>query len=267
VAALPHVGGSPRVHAPTLDRRAGQVERLAQRASGSSEVVDALELLIAEHLEVLRDEIEGRVSALGPMLQEELEAVRTEAVAGVGATEEALAERLVALETGVLERLDAALAEQLDGLDALLHERLVATVGELAAGLDGRLDDLAAATAAVETGVGEQLSAVTTALAELQEVQAGAAGDDDGAEVAAALASISEEVQALRRRITLRADGGDDGAALSDGQLDALADRIAARLRRAEADADDGPDETMPVPRHAASRGATRRPIRATKRS
>jgi hypothetical protein len=273
VADLHDLLGSPNVDAETLDRMAGQVERLSQRAGGSGEVVDALELLIAEHLEVLRDEIEGRVGALAPMLQEELEAVRSEAVAGVGATEDALAERLEALETAVVERLDAALAEQLDGLDGMLDERLTQALGSLLMSTDGRLEELASATAAVEETVGEQLGAITGALTELQERAAESGGDESDeadAAVAEALANIAEELQGLRRRITLRADGGEGGGAgLSDAQLDDLAERLAARLRQPDtADTGESAEPPMPPPRHAASsRSAPRRTPRAAKRS
>jgi DNA anti-recombination protein RmuC len=232
VADLHDLMASPIADAETLDRMAGQVERLAQRAGGSGEVVDALELLIAEHLEVLRDEIEGRVGALAPLLQEELEAVRSEAVAGVGATEEALGERLDALEATLTERLDAALAEQLEGLDGLLADRLAPALDELAtrAADDSSDDD---------------------------------GGDGDDHAVTDALAAVTEELQSLRRRITLRLETGDAPVGLSDGQLEELAERVAAKLRDADAGAAPTP-APPPPPRHAASRG---RPARVAKRA
>jgi uncharacterized coiled-coil protein SlyX len=191
----------------TVERMAGQVDRLSQRATDSTEVVDAVELLIAEHLEVLRDDVETRVAALGPLLQEELEVVRAEAVAGTGATEEALAERIDALEASLTARLDAALAEQVESIDGLVAERLSESLAELPSTRDGDGD------------------ATADALAE-------------------AMASVTEELKALRRRITLRFEGGDAPAGLSPDQLDDLAELLAKKL---EGGGSAGPRKAAPA--------------------
>jgi hypothetical protein len=218
VADLHDMLASPIADAETIGRMAGQVERLAQRASGTGEVVDALELLIAEHLEVLRDDIEARVAALGPMVQEELEAVRAEAVAGVGATEDVLSERIEALEATITARIDAALADQVDHLDALVAERLSQALAE--------------ATESTDRGV--------------------------GTEVGAALTEVKEELQSLRRRISLRLEGDDTPAGLTAGQLHELAELVAAAVRGSR---------EVPVARVAPPRPGSPRAARAAKKA
>jgi hypothetical protein len=210
-----------------LDRMAGQVERLAERPSPSTEIIDAVELLVTEHLDALRDNVEARVGALAPVLHEELEAVRAEAQAGVSATEEVLTERIDALESGLTARLEEVLHDQIDAVDTLIadrHAQLQASV-----------------TAAGGEGGGEHLSgvveALTTATQHLDEavaalVDAGAAGGGGAVELDdAALAGIREELKSLRRRISLRFEAGEGGGSgLAPEQLEELAALIAARL-------------------------------------
>ena len=210
----------PSFDQDAIDRMAGQVERLVDRPSGTSEVVDAVELLISEHLDVLRDNVETRVAALAPVLHDELEAVRAESLASVTATEEALAERIEALEIGLVERVDVALGDQVDALDALAAERHDLLLGAMttAAG-DERLEELAVTVATIS----ERLDEVMAAMAELQETQAAAQEEDP-------LAAVSEELKALRRRISLRLEGSDEPQGLTPEQLKELAAQIALHL-------------------------------------
>ena len=189
--------GQPAADQETIARMAGQVERLSQRAPGTSEVVDAVEHLINEHLEVLRDGIEARVGALAPAVHEELEALRAEALAGSTSAEEALAERVEALEIALVERVDAALADQIDALDGLMSDRHAMLLAAVTKTNDERHDELAGIVASGN----ERIEEVLAAVAELQD--SGGAPDED------ALAGITEELQALRRRITLRFEAGD----------------------------------------------------------
>ena len=198
VAELQTSIGQPAADHDTISRMAGQVERLSERAPGTSEVVDAVEQLINEHLEVLRDGIEARVGALAPALHEELEALRAEALAGSTSADEALAERVEALEIALVERVDTALADQIDALDGLMSDRHAMLLGAVTKMNDERHDELAAIVASGN----ERIEEVLAAVAELQE-GGGAAPDED------ALAGIAEELQALRRRITLRFEAGD----------------------------------------------------------
>ena len=205
----------PKVDTEALERMAGQIERLAERPAPTSEVVDAVELLISEHLEVLRDNVETRVAALAPVLHDELEAVRAEALAGATATEEALVERIEQLEIGVAERVEGALGEQVDTLDALLAERHKVLLEAVAAASDERVEELAGTVASVV----DRLEEVMAVVVELQEAQGSADGDP--------LEAVHEELKALRRRITLRME---DSQGLTPEQLKELAAQIALHL-------------------------------------
>ena len=211
-----------------VDRMAAQVERLTQ-STVASDTAEAVELLIAEHLEVLRDELEERVGAIVPLLQEELEAVRTEAAAAVSTSEDALAERIEALDAAVGARLDAALLDQVDALDAAVGERLGQALAEHAGSTDARLDDLAAAATAAEASTGQQLAALLAIVTELQEAQAATAERAPSADADEGLAAVTEELKALRRRITLRLEG-EGPAGLTAEQVEDVAAQVAARL-------------------------------------
>ncbi|HJR25627.1 MAG TPA: hypothetical protein VJ804_09150, partial [Acidimicrobiales bacterium] len=208
----------PKVDTEALERMAGQVERLTERPSPTSEVVDAVELLISEHLEVLRDNVETRVAALAPVLHDELEAVRAESLASVTATEEALVERIETLEAGVSERVEAALGDQVDALDALVGERHEVLLNAVTAAGEERVEELAVTLAAVV----DRLEEVMAAVVELQEAQVQADGDP--------LAAVNEELKALRRRISLRMEGPDEPQGLTPEQLKELAAQIALHL-------------------------------------
>ena len=183
---------------------------------------------IAEHLEVLRDELETRLGTLAPTLQEELEAVRAETASGIDSAAEALVERLDALESALTSSVDAALAEQLEGIDALVTERV---------------DHRAAATAA-----------------------AGAEGAAEG-DTAEAMAAVTEELKALRRRITLRLEG-DAPTGLTPEQVEDLAAQVARRLGTDRPARRSGP-RLSPDPVDAAgpTRDAPTRPTRPTRSS
>ena len=209
----------PQVDTDALDRMAGQVERLVERPNGTSEVVDAVELLISEHLEVLRDNVETRVAALAPVLHDELEAVRAESLASVTATEEALVERIEALELGLTERVEAALGDQVDALDALVVDRHAQLVERRHRGDDSQVEELAVTLASVV----DRLEEVMAAVVELQEAQV-------AAEEADPLESVNEELKALRRRITLRLEDADQPQGLTPEQLKELAAQIALHL-------------------------------------
>ena len=204
-----------------LDRMAGQVERLAERPSVATEIIDAVELLVTEHLDALRDNVEARVGALAPVLHEELEAVRAEAQAGVSATEEVLTERIDALESGLTARMEEVLHDQIDAVDALIAQRHDQLLGAVAPGAGEHTDEVVAAL----TAATERLDEAVGALHDAAPAGAGTLELDD-----AALDGIREELQALRRRISLRFEAGDPGAGLTAEQLEALAAQIAAHL-------------------------------------
>ncbi|MDP1818525.1 MAG: hypothetical protein Q8K58_01355 [Acidimicrobiales bacterium] len=212
----------PGLDHDVLARMAGQVERMVQRSSGTSEVVDAVELLINEHLEVLRDGIETRVGALAPALSEELEALRADALAGVTASDEALGERVDALESSLGERVDAALAEQIDVLEGLVADRHMELLTAVSTTAEERQEELAGLVALAN----ERIEAIHAAVRELQTSGAGAGGSVDEE----AMAAVTEELQALRRRITLRFESGDAPAGLTPQQLQQLADAVAERI-------------------------------------
>ncbi len=207
----------PQLDTEAIDRMAGQVERLAERPTGTTEVIDAVELLITEHLEVLRDGVETRVAALAPVLHEELESVREEALASTVATEEALVERLDSLEVSLMERVDAALGDQVDAVDAIIADRHTALLGSVSEAGDARLEELAVSVATLA----ERLEEVMAAVLELQEAQV--AGDDP-------VAAVHEELQALRRRISVRLEGAESAQGLTPEQLKELAAQIALHL-------------------------------------
>jgi hypothetical protein len=228
LADLQASAAMPSADRDTIERMAGQVERLTQRASSPTEVADAVELLIAEHLEVLRDNVEAKVAALAPALQEELESVRVDAAAGIGATEETLAERIDALEASVIERVDNALSDQTDAFDAALADRLAGLMGAVAGTDDDRIEALAASVSAAEEATADRFEQLMGAVIELQEalVQRDEASADDP------MAAVNDELKALRRRITLRMEGGDAPAGITPEQLEDLAEQIAGKLRK-----------------------------------
>jgi uncharacterized coiled-coil protein SlyX len=208
----------PKLDTDVLDRMAGQVERLAERPAPTSEVVDAVELLISEHLEVLRDNVETRVAALAPVLHDELEAVRAESLASVTATEEALVERIEQLEAGVAERVEGALGEQVEALDALVADRHSLLLNAVTSAGDERIEELAGTLASVV----DRLEEVMAAVVELQETGLGGEGDP--------MAAVNEELKALRRRISLRMESPDEPQGLTPEQLRELAAQIALHL-------------------------------------
>jgi molecular chaperone GrpE (heat shock protein) len=220
----------PASGAEALDRMAGQIERLVQRTPSSEEVVEALELLVSEHLEVLRNNLDTRVAALGPAMQDELEAVRAESLASMASAEEVLAERIELLEATLAERMDLALADQVEAVDGLITDRHVELLGAVQGSTAARAEEIAD----LATGSVHRLDDVVAALADLHELVASrpepvAAPAASGAD-ADALAAVSEELKALRRRISLRLEGGDD-LALTPEQIAELASQIADHLR------------------------------------
>ncbi len=245
--------GRPSGGPEALERMAGQVERLVQSTPSSEEVVEALELVVSEHLEVLRDNLDTRVAALGPAMRQELEATRAESLAGMASAEEVLAERIEVLEATLAERMDLALADQVDAVDELVTDRhaqllgairaeadaaappaadndtldgVAAEVGELGQVLhttSTRIDELVTAVTALAAQVGavqDQVTAVQDQVAVRPEVEL--AGDP--------MAAVSEELKALRRRISLRLESPAEAAGLTAEQVAALAAQIADHL-------------------------------------
>ncbi len=236
-----------------LERMAGQVERLVQSTPSSEEVVEALELVVSEHLEVLRDNLDTRVAALEPAMRQELETTRAESLAGMASAEEVLAERIEVLEATLAERMDLALADQVDAVDELVTDRhaqllgairaeagaapaaltdndtlegVAAEVGELGQVLHAsstQIEELVAAVGALAeqvSAVQKQVTAVQAQVAERPEVEL--AGDP--------MAAVSEELKALRRRISLRLESPGEAAGLTAEQVAALAAQIADHL-------------------------------------
>jgi hypothetical protein len=226
----------PSTSAEALDRMAGQVERLVQRTPSAEEIVEARELLVSEHMEVLRDNVETRLGALAPALREELEAVRAESLAGMATAEEQLGERLEVLEATLAERMDLALADQVDAIDTIVSDRHAQLLGAVqaaepaaAAGPidDHRLDDAAESSAIAVS----RLDEVIAGLAELRDLVASRpeAEGADGTVDADAMAQVADELKALRRRISLRFESEATGG-LTPEQVAALAAQISDHL-------------------------------------
>lgn len=214
---------APSLDQAALERMAGQIERLAERPTGTTEVVDALELLLTEHLDALRDALTVQTDAIPAAVHEEVEAIRTDAGAAVAATEEVLTERIDALESGLADRLDTLLGEQAEVVEALVAERHDKVMAALAGSDEGlaleRLEEVAAAVTALGERI-DELAAATPVAVE------GGGGVDE-----AVLAGIRDEIKALRRRITLRFEGGDaPPPGLPPEQLKELAAEIARHL-------------------------------------
>lgn len=211
-----------------LERMAGQIERLVHATPSSEEVVEALELVVSEHLEVIRDNLDTRIAALGPAMQEELEAVRAESLASMASAEEVLAERIDVLEATLAERMDLALGDQVDAVDGLLTDRHV----ELLGAVQGSTAERAGELADIATDSAHRLDDVVAALAELRELVLSRPEPTEGPAAtgadADALAAVSEELKALRRRISLRLEGGD--SPFTPEQVAELATQIADHL-------------------------------------
>jgi hypothetical protein len=225
----------PSTSAEALDRMAGQVERLVQRTPSAADVVEALELLVSEHLEVLRDNLDTRVAALGPTMHEELEVVRTEALANMTSAEEVLGERVEAMEASLLERMDLAMADQIDAVDALVTDRHAQLLGTLRTeGLGGDDDDGDEPTAEIALAVAaanERLDALVASLDELRhQVEALAERPVPEAPAEDPMATVNEELKALRRRISLRLESPDTPV-LTPEQIAAIAAQLADHLR------------------------------------
>jgi hypothetical protein len=227
----------PSSSAEAIERMTGQVERLVQRTPTTEELVESLELLVSEHLEVLRDNLDTRVGALAPLVQEELEAVRAESLAGTSAAEEQLAERIEVLEATLAERMDLAMADQIESIDALVSDRQAQLLGAIQAGVDDapvaapgddhRLDEAAESAAAAV----HRLDEVIAALGELHDLVADRPAIEvaPGSVDAEAMAQDSEELKALRRRISLRFEAEPAGG-LTPDQIATLAAQISDHL-------------------------------------
>jgi hypothetical protein len=228
----------PTSSSEAIDRMAGQIERLVQRTPNAEELVESLELLVSEHLEVLRDNLDTRVGALAPTLREELEAVRSESLAGVSATEEQLAERIEVLEATLAERMDLALADQIESIEAIVADRHGELLGAIQAGGEGapvaaapvddhRIDEAAESAAAAV----HRLEELGAALAELRELVAERSAIElaPGSVDADAMARVADELKALRRRISLRFEAEPAGG-LTPDQVANLAAQISEHL-------------------------------------
>jgi hypothetical protein len=164
----------------------------------------------------------------------------------MASAEEVLAERIELLEATLAERMDLALADQVDAVDELVTDRhaqllgairaetgasvpaapdndtlegVAAEVGELGQVLHAtstQIDELVAAVAALA----EQVAALQEQVAARPEVEL--AGDP--------MAAVSEELKALRRRISLRIESPAEAAGLTAEQVAALAAQIADHL-------------------------------------
>ncbi|MDQ2650514.1 MAG: hypothetical protein M3Z03_13310, partial [Actinomycetota bacterium] len=153
--------------------------------------------------------------------------------------------RAVVLEIPDQAEVTARLDNIADGLAEMNAERardLVST--RVSPGLMAALEEtLAAPMERIEeavTGTTEEL------LAAVEAQRQAAIGEIDGERVvpdAEGMAKLTKEVVALRRRIGLRAE---TPVELTDEQLDAIADRVAAKLRGQAPAADDAPAEAAP---------------------
>ncbi len=220
--------------------------------------------LLTEHRNLLARDIEGaavrileeitqRVRATGTQIVDGVEErVRHVNVKGLGDVVDQIDLRLDQLQTDMtgLRAVMLEIPDQTSVVERLDH--LTESVGSGGGGRGRDANRLTPAmSAAIERSVSgplERVEANLDSLSEtvrellderlpedLAEAVAGAGGGDGSFPSAAVLESLTNEMTALRRRISIRTDARGEAVELSDRQLDDLADRIVARMGDAEA--------------------------------
>jgi hypothetical protein len=214
--------------------------------------------LLTEHRSLLARDVEG---AAVRILEEINQRFRASGALIVDGVEERVRHVNVKSLGDVVDQLDLRLDQiQADvaGLRAVMLEipdqtAVAERLDQLSESLGGTRRDTnrltPALSAAIERSVQNALERVRPA----SDVESEGGGLD-----ADALEAFTTEMQALRRRISIRTDARGEAVELSGRQLDDLADRVAARMRGERSpsrsddeDGDDGPDPDVPVPRRS----------------
>ncbi|HJR25659.1 MAG TPA: hypothetical protein VJ804_09310, partial [Acidimicrobiales bacterium] len=194
--------------------------------------------LLTEHRNLLARDVEGAAVRILEEVSQRLRATGSQVVDGV----EERVRHVNAKSLGdVVEQVDLRLDQiqaDVTGLRAVMLEipdqtalaerldQLAESVGSGRGRDTGRLTP--AMAAAIERSVGNALDRVRADLEErLEGIGGGGRGELPDAD---ALETLTTEMAALRRRISLRTDARGEAVELSDRQLDDLADRIVARM-------------------------------------
>jgi hypothetical protein len=241
--------------------------------------------LLSDHRSLLARDVEAAADRILEELGQRLRASGTQTV---DAVEERVRHVSGKGMTDLSEQLELRLDQiqaEVTGLRAVMLEIPDQTV------VTSRLDHLAEAVAAARSRESTRVSPAVTAAIEktlsgpIEQLEAAIAGIGDAVREllderlpeldlpdAAALEALTNEMTALRRRITLRTEdrGGDQGE-LSDSNLDQIATRVASRLKAGASSARIAADEAVewddPDPIPVAKPAARKAPAKATKAS
>ncbi len=188
-------------------------------------------------------ELAATIEALGTTLGNGMATLLTEHRNLLARDLDAAAERILE-ELG--QRLRTSTTQTVDAVEERLRQVTSKALGDLSEQLDLRLDQLQTDVAGLravmleipdQTAVTERLDQIVDAVGSARNRDTNritpamtAALERSVASALEPLESLTEEMQALRRRITLRTGTKAGAVDLSDAQLEALADRMAARL-------------------------------------
>jgi hypothetical protein len=188
-------------------------------------------------------ELATTIEALGTTLGNGMATLLTEHRNLLARDLDAAAERILE-ELG--QRLRTSTTQTVDAVEERLRQVTSKALGDLSEQLDLRLDQLQTDVAGLravmleipdQTAVTERLDQIVDAVGSARNRDTNritpamtAALERSVASALEPLESLTEEMQALRRRITLRTGTKAGAVDLSDAQLEALADRVAARL-------------------------------------
>ena len=269
---------SPALGAPSAAADLGAVTGLlGQLRAEVAQVRAALDAGAADRQATLVTgaELAATIEALGNTLGSGMATLLTEHRNLLARDLDAAADRILE-ELG--QRLRATTGQTVDGVEERLRQVTSKALGDLGEQLDLRLDQLQTDVAGLRAVMLElpDQTAVAERIDHLVE-SVGSRPRDTGRvtpavaaaverSVGSALEPLTAELASLRRRISLRTEGG-GAVELSDAQLEVLADRVAARLAGEappparggvplldeDLDADDGEDEAPPARSRRAS--------------
>lgn len=179
-------------------------------------------------------ELAATIDALGSTLGNGMATLLTEHRNLLARDVDAAADRIL---EELAQRLRAGATQTADAVEERQRQVLAKSLNDLGEQLDLRLEQLQS-----------DVAGLRAVMLELPDQTAISERLDHVVEAVAATRTLTTEVAALRRRITVRADRTEEG--LSDERLDELADRVAARLRpatrartRVLPDVDEEPEE------------------------